>query len=257
LRHRRTAFKILGQLENERIIRSVDRALQSGTRTRSDALEVLSNLGDRVAAELLVLVHETSPLEDRATAVDGWVRVPGDAAGVLREAVHSAHPWIRGAAAALEPTLGETPLEVETMERLLALKRVSLFENLTLDQLDAVRQLTREAEFLAGEVIVREGAPGDELYILLEGRVDVMLGWETPQATKLGEMQGVDYFGEMAILDREPRSVTIVAAENSRLLSLDGQSLKDLIQQMPEISFEILRVLTTRVRRAEQRLREE
>jgi hypothetical protein len=257
LGHRRTAFKILGQLENERIIRSVDRALQSGTRTRSDALEVLSNLGDRVAAELLVLVHETSPLEDRATAVDGWVRVPGDAAGVLREAVHSAHPWIRGAAAALEPTLGETPLEVETMERLLALKRVSLFENLTLDQLDAVRQLTREAEFLAGEVIVREGAPGDELYILLEGRVDVMLGWETPQATKLGEMQGVDYFGEMAILDREPRSVTIVAAENSRLLSLDGQSLKDLIQQMPEISFEILRVLTTRVRRAEQRLREE
>jgi hypothetical protein len=256
LGHRRTAFKILGQLENERIIRSVDRALQSGTRTRADALEVLSNLGDRVAAQLLVLVHETSPLEDRAASVDAWVKVPASPDGILREAVHSAHPWIRGAAAALEPSLGETPLEVQTMERLLALKQVSLFENLTLDQLDAVRQLTNEVEFMAGEVIVREGTPGDELYILLDGRVDVMLGWETPQASKLGEMRGVDYFGEMAILDREPRSVTIVAAENARLLSLDGRSLKDLIQQMPEISFEILRVLTARVRRAERRLRE-
>jgi CRP-like cAMP-binding protein len=58
----------------------------------------------------------------------------------------------------------------------------------------------------------------------------------------------------MAILDDEPRSATVVAAEPARLLSLDGNSIKELILQMPEISFEIFRVLTHRVRAAESRL---
>jgi CRP-like cAMP-binding protein len=59
----------------------------------------------------------------------------------------------------------------------------------------------------------------------------------------------------MAILDDQPRSATIVAREPSRLLALAGTSLKELILQMPDISFEILRVLSARVRSAEQRRR--
>jgi CRP-like cAMP-binding protein len=60
----------------------------------------------------------------------------------------------------------------------------------------------------------------------------------------------------MAALDDEPRSATVVAAQRSRMLCLAGESLKDLIRQMPEISFQIMRVLTARVRRAERRLTE-
>jgi len=103
---------------------------------------------------------------------------------------------------------------------------------------------------------VREGEPGNELYVLLEGVVDVYLGWETPAQARVGEIRAVDYMGEMAILDDEPRSATLVAVENSRLLSFEGDSLKDLILQMPEISFEIFRVLTRRVRSAERRLKQ-
>jgi CRP-like cAMP-binding protein len=58
----------------------------------------------------------------------------------------------------------------------------------------------------------------------------------------------------MAILDDEPRSATVVAVERARLLSLDGGSLKELIMQMPEISFEIFPVLTNRLRAVERRL---
>jgi CRP-like cAMP-binding protein len=101
---------------------------------------------------------------------------------------------------------------------------------------------------------MRQGDPGSELYLLLEGRLDVYLDWETPEQSRLGEIRAVDYVGEMAILDDEPRSATIVAVEDSRLLSLEGEGLKDLILQMPEISFEIFRVLTARVRTAERRL---
>ena len=53
------------------------------------------------------------------------------------------------------------------MERLLALERVALLAQLSLEQLEAVAQLTQEAEYLPGELIVREGDPGDRLYLLL------------------------------------------------------------------------------------------
>jgi len=257
VRHRRLAFRCLALLENERIIRKVDRALRSGAqRTRSDALEVLSNLGDREAAHLLVLIHETSPLEDRRGAAESLVAAPSDAAEILRVSARSESRWIREAAAAIDPTLGENSLGTQTMERLLALKRVPLFANLTLDQLEAIHQLASEVTFLPNEVIVREGEPGNELYVLLEGVVDVYLGWETPGQARVGEIRAIDYMGEMAILDDEPRSATLVAVENSRLLSFEGDSLKDLILQMPEISFEIFRVLTRRVRSAERRLKQ-
>ena len=142
------------------------------------------------------------------------------------------------------------------MERLLALKQVPLFATLSLDQLEAVHQITRETSYLKGETIVREGDPGGELYLLLEGTVQAWKSFGTPQARWLNTISAVSYFGEMAILDDEPRSATVVAVERARLLSLDGRSLKELIHQMPEISFEIFRELTSRVRAAEKRLAE-
>lgn len=142
------------------------------------------------------------------------------------------------------------------MERLLALRQVPLFATLSLDQLEAVHQITREATYLKGEVIVREGDPGGELYLLLEGTVEAWKAFGTPQARRLNTIPAVSSFGEMAILDDEPRSATVVALERARLLSLDGRSLKELIHQMPDISFEIFRELTSRVRAAEKRLAE-
>ena len=56
------------------------------------------------------------------------------------------------------------------------------------------------------------------------------------------------YFGEMAILDDRPRSATAVVNAEARLLSLSGESFQDLMLQMPEISFEICRSLSSRVR---------
>jgi hypothetical protein len=257
MRHRRLAFRALALLENERIIQKVEQALHStAQRTRADALEVLSNLGDRESAQLLVLMHETAPLSDRRGKAEEVVRVPAGVPAILREASISENRWIRMAAAAVEPGLGDNAMGKDAMERLLALKRVPLFANLSLDQLEAIHQLAEEVTFLPNEVVMREGEPGSELYILLEGVLDVYLGWETPEQSRLGEIRAVDYVGEMAILDDEPRGATIVAVEQARLLSLEGQILKDLILQMPEIAFEIFRVLTGRVRTAERRLQE-
>ena len=118
-------------------------------------------------------------------------------------------------------------------------------------------RVTVEAEYLADEVVCREGEPGDALFLLLEGQVAAYKNYGTEREIRLSTMSAVTSFGEMAILDDEPRSATIVTLTPARLLTLDGSSLKELILQMPEISFEIFRVLTKRVRTAEERLSEE
>jgi HEAT repeat protein len=254
-RHRRLAFRILEKLENPGMIGRVEKALRfGGGRVRADALEVLSNLGARDAARLLVAIYEEGPIEENFRAVAKDLTVPKSSQALIEASRRDEVGWIRLGARAIDAADGLTPGEEATMERLLALKQVPLFATLSLDQLEAVHQITREETFAKDEVIVREGEPGGNLYLLLEGSVHAWKNHGTARATMLSTIPAVGYFGEMAILDDEPRSATVVAVERARLLSLDGRSLKELVHQMPEIAFEIFRVLTARVRSAEQRL---
>jgi len=254
-RQLRLAFAALALLERPAVVRKVERGLSDpGQNTRIDALEVLSNLGDREAAALLVLLHEAGSLAERARGVAGLVSVPEDPAEIVILARSSPLRWIRTPARALAPQEGDPPPEEEAMERLLALRQVDLFAELSLEQLEAVAQLGEEAEYVANETVVREGEPGDRLYLLLEGEVRVVKGLGTAQELLLRRVRAVDYFGEMAVLAGEPRSATIVTASPARLLSLDGDSLRELIREHPEISFSIFRVLTGRLRAAESRL---
>jgi CRP-like cAMP-binding protein len=158
------------------------------------------------------------------------------------------------AAHAVDSPDSNNSYEVGLMERLLALKQVPLFSQLSLEQLEAIQQISSEVEYLANETIVKEGDRGGELYLLIDGKVRIFKDYGTLKETSINTVSAVGYFGEMAALDDRPRSATVVAAERSRMLRLDGESLKELIRQMPEISFEIMRVLTGRVRRAEERL---
>jgi HEAT repeat protein len=249
--NRRAAFAILERMEDARVMRTVDKVLRFASgRVRADALEVLSNLGDREAAALLVLSLEDGPLDDKLGALAAYVRVPADPAEVIAAALHDPDPWLRlGAAGA------RTPEEVTQMERLLVLRRISLFQNLSLDQLEAINRLLRESRYLSGEIVCREGDLGNELFILIEGEVRFLRNFGTPQELLLNTQQPVSAFGEMGVLADAPRSATVVAATDATLLVLEGERLKELILQVPEISFEIFRVLTARVRAAEERLR--
>jgi CRP-like cAMP-binding protein len=136
----------------------------------------------------------------------------------------------------------------DTMERLLLLREVPLFSRLSLEQLEAINRVMTESYYVWNEVVFREGDPAGDLYLLLEGRVRVVRGHGTPDEVILNELVSPSYFGEMAILDDQPRSGTVVVSEDARLLSLNGESFKDLMLQMPEISFEICRQLTSRLR---------
>ena len=118
----------------------------------------------------------------------------------------------------------EEPAMFTTVDKVLALKRVSLFAHTPDDVLAAVAQLVREEAADTGSVIVREGEPGEEMYVIASGRVDVQRGGHV-----LNGLGDGDVFGEMAVLDPGPRSATVIALEPTHLLVLDQAPLHDLL----------------------------
>ncbi len=139
------------------------------------------------------------------------------------------------------------------MNSLLALQEVPIFKQLSLEQLEALHQQMEEIQYLRGEVLVREGDPGNQLFLLLEGQLEVYKSFGTGAQIRLNTLSPVSHTGEIALLDNAPRSATLVASRDSRLLALDGDHFRDLVRQEPEICFEIFRFLTARIRAAEAR----
>lgn len=249
------AFSALEHTEDRRLMRSVEKALRFATaRSRSSALEVLSNLGDRETARLLVLLAEPGAVGDKLRELGESVDVPEDADEARALARRSSNRWIR-ASFALDEMAGPERVRVEDfMEKLLALKQVPLFDHFSLEQLEGITRVTRERVFRVGETILREGDPGGELFVVVSGRVRVWKNHGTPERIDLGNMGNGSYFGEMAIFDDKPRSATIVAEQDTRILTLEGERLKEFVMQTPEMAFQILSVLTNRIREVEGRL---
>lgn len=254
-RSRKLVFDILAGIETPKVIRSVEKVLRfTNLRARADALEVLSNLGDREAAQLLVLLLESGDLRDKLGDLPAALVRQADWEAFCASQWLAYDPWLSQAVEWVRAEKSWDKAEEEKVERLLVLRKVPLFAQMNLEQLVAIDQRLEEVEYLAGEVVFEEGQLGAELYILLDGSVKIVKARGSGQELLLTRLEGVNYFGEMAILDDEPRSASVVVECNSRLLVLKGEQLKDLVEQMPEMAFEIIKVLTARIRQADDRL---
>jgi hypothetical protein len=232
----------------------VERTLRFGPeRLRFEALEVLSHLGGRDDAAKLVLLLEPIPIEEKVSQSTGFLRPPRGIEDVIASACEGTTRWLRWAGRVASGVDGD-PVKEQFMERLVFLRGVALFSNLSLEQLEAVEHITHEEPYVEGERVVREGDPGEELYLVMEGEVSVWRGLDGDAPRRLNTLGPGSYFGEMSILDQQPRSASVVTNRESRLLVLEGGRLRDLVLEQPEIAFEIFRVLTSRVRAAEARL---
>ena len=131
--------------------------------------------------------------------------------------------------------------------RIRHLQRVPLFSGFNEDELRRVAELSRIVEAPVGTVITQIGEPGDSFFVIIDGMVEV----RTPVGAG-SQLQPGDFFGEMSLLDGEPRSATIVAATDLRLLIVDRFHFWRLLDETPDLIRRILTILSRRVRRLEQ-----
>ncbi|HET6438766.1 MAG TPA: Crp/Fnr family transcriptional regulator [Anaeromyxobacter sp.] len=146
----------------------------------------------------------------------------------------------------------ETATRGTASERSL-LRGVSIFADLDGGALSALERVAEPREFPEGAVIVSQEEPGESLYVLVRGRVKVVLYGPTGREVILYIFRSPgDFFGEMSLLDDQPRSATVIAAERSRLLSLSRADFQQHIAAHPRTALRVLTELSRRLRRADE-----
>ena len=137
-----------------------------------------------------------------------------------------------------------TEKNLTTIEKVIFLKSVDIFEHATVEQLGRIAGLTEEVHFEPGEIIFNEGEPGDAFYLLLSGRVFI-----ERSGNILREMKEKEAFGTLEVLDFHPRAVTAKALDQVRALKLNGQEFHDLLSLDIEMVQAVFRMLCGLVRR--------
>ncbi|MBL8525377.1 MAG: cyclic nucleotide-binding domain-containing protein [Betaproteobacteria bacterium] len=124
-----------------------------------------------------------------------------------------------------------------------SLKSEPVFESAMLASLQEKLERATTARFAEGAKIMKEGAPGTAMYIVLEGRVAIAIGRRIVEKLSIG---GV--FGEMALVDQSPRTATAVARTDCTLLAINRESLMSLVKSDPAIGMAMMRAVAQRVR---------
>src|SRR2546428_9545516 len=116
------------------------------------------------------------------------------------------------------------------------LQKVPLFSQLAPVELERVAEITRERSYPRNSVILFEDDPGDALYIVSTGQVKVVLIGEDGREVILSVLGDGDFFGEMALIDDEPRSAHVIAMKDSQLLVLRRDDFQNQLHGHPAIS---------------------
>ncbi len=148
--------------------------------------------------------------------------------------------------AVLRPSEGPTVGQDEKIERLL---EVPIFQGCSRRQLRAVARIAAVFDAPAGAVLTRVGDVGREFFLILDGTARAEVS--PRKRVRLGPG---DFFGEMSLLDGQPRSATVVAETPLRLLVINGRNFHYVLAEVPELTRALLATLSRRVRQAEKSL---
>jgi CRP/FNR family transcriptional regulator, cyclic AMP receptor protein len=129
------------------------------------------------------------------------------------------------------------------------LEEVGLLAGCSRRQLRAIARISEVIEVAEGTVLARNGQPGEQFFLILDGsaRVEVT-------SRKRSRLEPGQYFGEMSLLDGGPRSATVVAETPLRLLVIKRRDFATLLREAPEVTQSLLATLSRRVRVAEASL---
>ena len=138
------------------------------------------------------------------------------------------------------------------MEKTEFLKNTILFSDLTTFEIIKVNKVTRNRTYHADEVVFKEGAIGDSLYIVKAGSVRVTKMEDGNEEKVLAILNTGDHFGEIALVDKHPRSATVIANEDSELIQIHAEDFNKLLESDRDIALKFyktfVKVLCARLR---------
>jgi CRP-like cAMP-binding protein len=137
-------------------------------------------------------------------------------------------------------------------ERIVLLKGVPLFELLRTDQLRYLAAALEPIAWPGKEVIFERGEAGDAMYLIVSGKVGISLAESPPFDDFIAELGAGEFFGDMAILDDQPRSASAVAIEGTEAYGLSKEKTRGLLLAYPELGTGMLRALSRRLRSSSQ-----
>ncbi len=136
------------------------------------------------------------------------------------------------------------------------LRKITIFAGLDDSALELLLGRARRTVVPAGGVIVREGEPGNHLYLIVSGSVRICKRFDQPDQVELARLNPGDFFGEMCILETLPRAATAQAASDSTLYALPSLAFYDLFRAKPEqysiLILNIARDVSRRLRRLDE-----
>jgi CRP-like cAMP-binding protein len=133
------------------------------------------------------------------------------------------------------------------------LRRVSLFADLSEEDLGRLYEMAETISVHPGEVVVKEGSPGDALYVVLDGELQVTKR-RGGQDIVLAVRRAGEFFGEMSLIEQAPRSASVHTLRESRLLVISQAAFQTLLSCSPSAPLKILRTVTSRLRGTESML---
>ncbi|MEK3726026.1 HEAT repeat domain-containing protein [Paenibacillus sp. FSL H8-0034] len=249
------AWVVLAKLADERVVQVVRESVQDkDEEIRENGLEVLAEgLGDRkLAYALLDMLKTSMDVLDHGEIADPRA--------VIEQAGLGSDDWLRDIAqhALSEEEQVVMPNEkklLTMLDKVLFLKQVSLFSNVSVDELGLIAGITQEQVFPDQALLLRQGEANSNVYLIVDGHVELSLVTSNGGEGTIGVLGAKEVFGESTALDQSVSGVTAQAIfDEVRVLTLGGEGLARLIRLYPEIGIGLLHASSARVRLLESML---
>jgi CRP-like cAMP-binding protein len=137
-------------------------------------------------------------------------------------------------------------------EALESLRAIPLFSSVSDEDLESIASLLIERRFPVGKTIVEEGLPGDYMYVIREGRVKVTKLSGDGREKILELLESGEFFGEMSLLDRAPRSASVKTLAETRVLALARNDFLSVLRRSPDLAMAVVQELTRRLRQVDE-----
>lgn len=190
----------------------------------------------------------------KLTEIEALLEAAGsDPADEVRQAAEAAR---REMARLNAPHAKKEAIVLSIIDRIIFLKEVPFFGDMTIDELKVLASVCEERMFEKDMQIFKSGDPGGVLYVIINGKVGIELEKRAGSFARLADMEAYAYFGETNFFDNSPNSTSAVAITDTLTLQLRREPLIALARQNPELSLKLINVLSQRLREANDRIAE-